>query len=68
MTDAQRLEALEDAYYSGQRSVQLDGQRIEYQDMDEMWKAICRLKAEMSPAARPPIVSMRPTMYNRGRR
>lgn len=67
MTDAQRLEALEDAYYSGQRSVQLDGQRIEYQDMDAMWQAICRLKAKMAATAHP-IVSMRPTMYNRGRR
>ena len=68
MTSAQRLEALKDAYYSGQRRVKLDGQEIEYQSMSDMWTAIRRLEAEISPSSRQPVVSMRPTMYNRGRR
>lgn len=68
MTDAERLAALEDAYYSGQKAVWLDGQKIEYQSMADMWAAIVRLQNKIAPASRSAIVSMRPTCWNRGRR
>lgn len=68
MTDSERLTALEDAYFDGARSVTIDGQRIEYASMAELWQAIERLRARLAPTTRPPIVSMRPTVYNRGRR
>ena len=68
MTPAERLVVIEDAYFSGEKSVMIDGQRIEYQDMDQMWKAVVRARNEASGATRPPLVQAVPTMYNRGRR
>ena len=68
MTNAERLAALEDAYYSGHRKVQLDGQSIEYQSAADMWAAIVRLQNLINASVAKAAVVMRPTMYDRGRR
>lgn len=48
MTDKEKLEALEDAYYRGVRRVRYEDEEVEYQSMAEMETAIARLKAKIS--------------------
>lgn len=45
--DLARLEALEDAYYSGTLQVTHGDKTVRYRSLDDIWQAILRLKERM---------------------
>lgn len=53
LTDQQRLDALEDAYYSGVKTVEYaNGKSVTYRSLSEIGAAIDRLKEKMGTAER----------------
>lgn len=48
LSDKEKLEKLEEAYFQGLRRVRYEDEEIEYQSMSEMAAAIARLRARVN--------------------
>jgi len=62
-TNTEKLQALEDAIFSGATSINIDGQQVTYRSLSEMERIALRLRNQISGInKRPKIASMGATL------